>query len=184
MDTTKTKEHRYDGTGKRIDTTEKKTRRESIQRKNETKAPSLGREGSPGRSSNERTTKQMVKRNEGNETRDNEEDNLSIVDVVVVVDLLEQEQEEEAKRARWLLHVSSTLVILPLHNVVSRRIAAEAAMANNNRFFPIFEQDGEASTPSAPRKIKPPPKRVRQETPSPPPVMMFFVSVEKGLDNG
>jgi hypothetical protein len=57
-------------------------------------------------------------------------------------------------------------------------------MANNNRFFPIFEQDGEGSTQSAPRKIKPHPKRVRQETPSPPPVMMFFVSVEKGLDNG
>jgi hypothetical protein len=48
----------------------------------------------------------MVKRNEGNETRDNEEDNLSSVDVVVVVDLLEQEHEEEAKTARWLLDLS------------------------------------------------------------------------------
>jgi hypothetical protein len=133
----------------------------------------------------------MVMRNEGNEIRDNKEDNLSIVDVVVVVDLLEQVQEEEAKRARWPLHVSpslviisSTLVILPLHTVASRRIAAEAAMANSNRFFPIFEQCVEPSTPPAPRKIKPPPKRVRQETASPPPVMMFFVSVEKRLDNG
>jgi hypothetical protein len=41
-------------------------------------------------------------------------------------------------------------------------------MANNKRFFPIFEQDGEPSTPPAPRKMKPPPKRVRQETASPP----------------
>jgi hypothetical protein len=68
--------------------------------------------------------------------------------------------------------------------VASRRSSAEAAMANNNRFFPIFEQYGEPSTPPAPRKTKPPPKRVRQETHSPPPVIMFFVSVEMGLDNG
>jgi hypothetical protein len=41
-------------------------------------------------------------------------------------------------------------------------------MANNNRFFPIFEHDGEVSTPPAPRKVKPPRKRVRQKPPSPP----------------
>jgi hypothetical protein len=43
-------------------------------------------------------------------------------------------------------------------------------MANNNRFSPIFEQDGEDPTPSGSnsRSKKPAAKRSRQETPSPP----------------
>jgi hypothetical protein len=39
-------------------------------------------------------------------------------------------------------------------------------MSNNKNYYSIFEQDGKAASP-APRK-KPPQKRVRQETPSPP----------------
>jgi hypothetical protein len=41
---------------------------------------------------------------------------------------------------------------------------------NKNRFFPIFENDGEPSTQpaSSSQSNKPPPKMARQETPSPP----------------
>jgi hypothetical protein len=51
----KTKQHRYDG------------------KKNETTAPSLSRERSPGRSSNEEPLNRWVKGNEGNKEKDNED---------------------------------------------------------------------------------------------------------------